>query len=285
VQGDGRIQYFYGVSAFSDRFPTAFVTGGSSGLGKVLVEGLLSEGTKVWAGSRSEKRVVETGLDVLPVALDLSDGKAMDQFFAEPPWEKTPCLLINNAGFGQFGRLSSIPEEDLSKQLHAMLESAMRLSKHFLEADGGMQPAPAIVNVSSLAVEFPLPYLHGYNAVKGGLSGFSRSLAIEFPGGKGKPFVIDLRPGDYRTGFNQAVVGSAESDKLAKVWSALEHHLANGADPAGIWKPVKKALLRERSQTVRVGTVFQARVAPLLARIFPERWVAATQNRYYSIKQ
>nr|WP_246459604.1 SDR family NAD(P)-dependent oxidoreductase [Puniceicoccus vermicola] len=260
------------------------VTGGSSGLGRILVEGLLAEGVEVWAGSRSVARVEATGLPVHPVALDLADRESVNRFVATPPWEKTPVLLINNAGFGQFGGIASISVDDLAGQVTAMQESAMKLSKMFLDSVGQGSRAPAVVNVSSLSVEFPLPFLHGYNAVKAGLSGFSRSLAIEFPGGVGQPFVLDLRPGDFRTGFNDAVRGSAEQGDLAKVWEALEHHLQQGADPKSIWPPVRRALLKQRSRTVRVGTFFQAKLASVLARLFPEDWVAMVHKRYYGIK-
>ncbi|MGE9289728.1 MAG: SDR family NAD(P)-dependent oxidoreductase [Puniceicoccales bacterium] len=272
------------MSRFAERFPTAFVTGGSSGLGRVLVEGLLAEGVEVWAGSRSAERVESTGLPVHPVALDLADREAVSQFVASPPWQNSPVLLINNAGFGQFGRIASISPEDLANQVAAMQESAMKLSKMFLDTVGQGVRAPAVVNVSSLSVEFPLPFLHGYNAVKAGLSGFSRSLAIEFPGGEGQPFILDLRPGDYRTGFNNAVRGPGEQGELAPIWDALEHHLQQGADPQSIWPPVRRALLKQRSRTVRVGTFFQAKLAPVLARLFPEDWVAGVHKRYYGIK-
>lgn len=268
------------MTSFAERFPTAFVTGGSSGLGRVMVEGLLSEGVKVWAGSRSAARIEAMGLPVSPVALDLSEPEEVQSFLMNSPWEEAPVLLINNAGFGQFGRIGTVSDEDLSRQIQAMLESAIRLSRSFLLSPGE-RPSPAVVNVSSLAVEFPLPFLHGYNVVKAGLSGFSRSLALEFPGGGGKPFVIDLRPGDYRTAFNDSISGSCDEEGLTETWQALEHHLQAGANPAGIWPPLRRALLRGRSRTVRTGTFFQARMAPMMARFFPEAWVTAVQKRYY----
>jgi len=249
-----------------------------------LVEGLLSEGVEVWAGSRDAERVKQTGLAVRPAELDLGDPDAVDRFLANPPWEKKPVLLINNAGYGQFGELCSVSAMDLERQVTAMLTSAMKLCRLFLSTSGDSAPAPAVVNVSSLAVEFPLPYLHGYNAVKAGLSGFSRSLEIEFPGGENRPFVLDLRPGDFRTGFNEAVLDSGKENHLSAVWAALDHHLQNGSDPSSLWPVVRKALLNERSKTVRAGTLFQARVAPLLGRMFPESWVAHFQKRYYGIR-
>lgn len=202
-----------------------------------------------------------------------------------PPWERTPALLFNNAGYGEYGRIGGIPPPNLSLQLVAMLESAILLSRHFV-ANPGIGNRTGVVNVSSLAVEFPLPFLHGYNAVKAGLSGFSRSLALEFPGGAGRPFVIDLRPGDFRTSFNHAVRrDGAETDpELQEVWQALEHHLQHGANPEKIWAPVRRALLRRKSETVRVGTFFQARLAPFFSRILPESLLLRVHRGYYKMR-
>ncbi|MEM0964642.1 MAG: SDR family NAD(P)-dependent oxidoreductase [Verrucomicrobiota bacterium] len=272
------------MNSFSQRFPAAFVTGASSGLGLVIAKSLQAEGVEVWAGSRSAKRIVDTGLPFRPVELDLADGEAVRQFIQAPPWTDWPTLLVNNAGYGEFSSIKGVTGESLSKQVTAMLTSAADLARAFLSAGVHHELGTGVVNVSSLAVEFPLPFLHGYNAVKAGLSGFSRSLAIEFPGGGNRAFVLDLRPGDYRTGFNEAIHRKESSDDLAQVWAALEKHLQQGADPEAIWPPLRSALLAGNSGTVRVGTFFQAKFAPFMAKILPERWMSFFQKRYYNIR-
>lgn len=283
---DGRIRGGPGSpGSFAQRFPSAFVTGGSSGLGRVFVEALAREGVEVWAGSRSAARLQALPPGARAVELDLSDRKEVSEFLSRPPWPEPPALLFNNAGYGRFDRLAEIEEGGLSEQLAAMLEAPALLSRHFLCAGVG-QTGRAVVNVSSLAVEYPLPMMHGYNAVKAGLSGWSRSLALEFPGGDGSPFVIDLRPGDYRTDFNQAVrrTDGREGDRfLGPIWEALEKHLQAGAEPQSIWPPVRRALLRGRSRTLRTGTFFQARVAALAARLLPEGLVNRIHRGYYGM--
>jgi len=67
-----------------------------------------------------------------------------------------------------------------------------------------------MVNVSSLAVDFPMPYMSGYNVVKAGLAAFSESLMMEVAGTG--VVVIDFRPGDYRTNFNQTMQERSASD-------------------------------------------------------------------------
>ena len=97
--------------------------------------------------------------------------------------------------WGQF------PEEEIARQIDVLLAAPIRLCRAFAPkmADRG---SGGIVNVSSIAGMFPLPYMPLYNAAKAGLSAFSASLALEY---KAVPFVTDFRLGDFRTNFNEAV--------------------------------------------------------------------------------
>lgn len=269
------------ISEFARSFPTAFVTGGSSGLGKMFVDQLLAEGVEVWATSRKADGIAERdGLHA--VQLDLCQAGELEALLQNPPWgDRIPALLINNAGYGIFSRWADVHPRDVESQIAAMLGSPARLSQYFLQ--GRASEGAAIVQISSLAVEFPLPYFHGYNLVKSGLSGLARSLMLEYPGGgRSASFVIDFRPGDFRTGFNQATRRSQDSS-LDNLWKALDEHLQKGAAPSIAWKDLRKSLLKKRSATVRTGTFFQAKMAPLLARFFPDSWVRWAHRRYYSL--
>ena len=83
-----------------------------------------------------------------------------------------------------------------------MLINTARLSHaavRGLRARGG----GALVNISSLAAEFPLPFQPAYNMAKSGLTALNESLMIECAGTG--VAVIDLRPGDFRTDFEGSV--------------------------------------------------------------------------------
>ncbi|HKB90857.1 MAG TPA: SDR family NAD(P)-dependent oxidoreductase, partial [Opitutaceae bacterium] len=150
----------------------------------------------------------------------------------------------------------------------------------------------ALVNISSLAAEFPIPYMSGYNMVKAGLSALSESLMIEARGTK--VIVLDFRPGDYRTDFNQAMQRSAPEPtqkthreivekRLSRTWITLEKNLKAGPPPAHAANTLRDALLRGRSGVVRSGTFFQARLAPFLARLAPSALRRTAQARYFGI--
>jgi len=263
------------------RFPTAFVTGGSSGLGKVFVDSLLQEGVEVWASSRQVERIAKADR-LHAIELDLCSKEDLERLLASPPWgRETPSLLINNAGYGLYSRWNQLEPEDLERQIVAMLWGPARLSHYFLQSKVSL--APAVVQVTSLAVEFPLPFFHGYNLVKSALSGLTQSLMLEYPGGSPtRPFVIDFRPGDFRTGFNQASLRKNDPS-LEKLWLSLEKHLQDGADPSTAWKSLRKSLLKEKSSMVRTGTFFQSKAAPFLARFFPAGWVRWAHAKYYGL--
>jgi short-subunit dehydrogenase len=152
-----------------------------------------------------------------------------------------------------------------------MLGTTMRLTHAALR---GMRTRSrgCIVNVSSLAVEFPLPFMVGYNVAKAGLSAFSESLIVESRGSGIR--VIDFRPGDFRTDFNQAMQSASPATSTrntpeARAWFALEKNMNAAPLPIRAAADLHRALVRQRSGTVRSGSFFQARLAPFGARLLP----------------
>jgi len=143
--------------------------------------------------------------------------------------------------------------------------------------------------VSSLAAEFPLPFMSGYNAAKAGLSAFSESLMIEVAGTG--VIVIDFRPGDYRTGFNETMQPSEDNPaapappaavRMQSVRTALDAHLRAAPAPGRAAADLRRALRRGRSGTIHSGEWRQVRLAPLLARLAPASWRRAVAARYFA---
>ena len=190
------------MSTLAERYHTALVTGASAGLGRAFTDMLLGEGVRVW-GTARDPALLPARPGFAPVARDLADPAAVESAFRTADTAAGGlALVINNAGYGLFGPFAERDFADWRKQCEAMLTQALQLSHLALR---GMQTrhCGALVNVSSLAVEFPLPFMSGYNTVKAGLSAFSESLMVEVAGTG--VIVIDFRPGDYRTGFNQVM--------------------------------------------------------------------------------
>lgn len=266
---------------------TALVTGASAGLGHAFVTMLLSEGVEVWGTARDVSRLQSLASypQFHPVALDLNAGPDAELAFDQADRQAGGFdLLVNNAGYGVFGPFAEADFSVWAAQLDGMLATTARLTHR---AYRGMRARGrgTIVNVSSLATEFPLPYMTGYNMAKAGLSALSESLMVETVG-TGLT-VIDFRPGDHRTGFNRTMQSQSidpnQAPQLARVWRTLEQNLQAGPSAEHAASDLRRALQRNRSGIVRSGSFFQATLAPFLVRFAPDSLRRAVMGRYLGI--
>lgn len=272
-------------AALKETCRTAFVTGASTGLGRAFAEMLLAEGVQVWGTARDPARLA--GLAAQPgftaVALELGDGpRAVAAFESAAAAADGFDLVINNAGYGVFGDFVTTDFAVWEEQLTVMLVNTARLAQAAL---AGMRRRNhgALVNVSSLAAEFPLPFQSAYNITKAGLTALSESLMVECAGTG--VIVIDLRPGDYRTDFEGSMrrpPGSV-SPVMNRAWAAFAGMMRTGPEPAHAATALRRALLRRRSGTVRCGRVFQAVIAPFLVRLGPLALKRRIQARYFNL--
>lgn len=253
------------------RYRTALVTGASTGLGRAFATMLLAEGVAVWGTSREAGRLAELARDhpgaFHPAVMELGDAAAATRAFREAEQAAGGFdLVVNNAGYGVFGVFAEVDFSVWREQLNVMLVNTALIS-HLALQGLRARGRGALVNVSSLAAEFPLPFQSAYNIAKAGLTALGESLLIECAGTG--VVVIDLRPGDFRTDFEGAVrrppAGQGDA-RLPRVWAAFERMMRGGPPPEEAAAALRRALHRGKSGTVRCGRFFQAVVAPLLAR-------------------
>ena len=256
------------MKRLGDSYRTALVTGGTSGLGLAFCEMLTAEGVEVTTVSRRPERLSETK-GLRNWKLDLSDAKAIRAFTDEYlSSSEIPDLLVNNAGYGAFFEWGEFPEEEIVRQIEVLFTTPVRLCRTFASvmAERG---SGGIVNVSSIAGLFPLPYMPVYNAAKAGLSAFSASLSLEY---KEAPFVTDFRLGDFRTNFNEAASkgGVVPSDSSrGRVWSQIEKQLDASPEPIVAARALRRILRRKQGGVTYAGGFGQVRMAPLFARLAP----------------
>lgn len=264
----------------STRYRTALVTGASSGIGAAMVRTLRAEGVAVWGTAREIGRLNEWAADpdFHAVALDLQDEAAAADAYARASGEAGGFdLVINNAGYGHFGRFVAEDFAVWRRQLEAMLIATMRIA-HLALREMTARDRGCLVNVASLATEFPLPLMSGYNVVKAGLSALSEGLLIETK--DSGVSVIDFRPGDFRTEFNLAMTQRSAptasgasplpDDALARgCWSAMEQNLRKAPPPEKAAADLLRALQRGYRGRLRSGGWFQARLAPALFQLVP----------------
>ncbi len=272
----GRLEKLHGA---------AFVSGASKGLGLAFVRMLLDEGMRVWGTSRDPARLAalaQAHAAFVPVQLDLADQAGAERAFAQAAGGAGGGfdVVINNAGYGVFGEFDAVDSAVWRRQLEAMLGTVLDLSHAAFRAMRARNRG-CLVHVSSIAAEFPIPYMSGYNIAKAGLSALSESLMFEARGTG--ITVIDFRPGDYKTDFNLAMQTDSRSAAAGRARSAIEALFAGAPAPEKAARDLRRALLANRSGVVRSGSFFQARIAPLLARIGPASWIRRANARYYGL--
>jgi short-subunit dehydrogenase len=196
-----------------------FITGGSGGIGRPLVELLEQSGAKVTVFDRSRDGNLTENLDRVCGGLLL----------------ETPDILINMAGINSFSYCEEQPYKDL---IDLNLLVPMRLTQAVLP---GMKSRGQgqIVTVGSMAALIPLPHLTGYVATKAGLKGFTDALRRELSGTA--IVVTHVVPRAVKTEMN--------TGKLAEVnqRTGTRHD-----DPEMIAKTIFSAIIKGKKE-VRIG--------------------------------
>lgn len=251
---------------------------------------LLAEGVSVWGTARSRERLApfSESTHFRPVLLDLANQAQIEDVCSTASLQAGGAfdVVINNACYGVFGAFDAMPFDVWQAQIAAVLVGTLQISHHMVGAMKARNRG-CLVHVSSVAVEYPLPFMAGYNVAKAGLSALSESLMFETRGSN--VTVIDFRPADYRTDFNQAMhvmspaVEPKDDSRLTRVWNRLEANLAAAPAPQAAASDLRRALVRGKSCTIYSGGIFQAKLAPLFSRLSPaglRRWAAA---RYFGV--
>ncbi|MDP9794512.1 NAD(P)-dependent dehydrogenase (short-subunit alcohol dehydrogenase family) [Catenuloplanes nepalensis] len=163
-----------------------FITGTSRGFGRSFAESALGRGDQVAATARDtatlDDLVATYGDDVLPLALDVTDSAAVTAA-VNAAHERFGRLdvVVNNAGYGLFGAIEEISEQQLRDQLETNLFGAFSVTRAtlpILRAQGSGH----IVQISTIGGVGAFPNLGGYHASKWALEGFSEALAQEVAG-------------------------------------------------------------------------------------------------------
>ncbi|MGH9188966.1 MAG: SDR family NAD(P)-dependent oxidoreductase [Acidimicrobiales bacterium] len=211
------------TAAFSSRWPTALVTGASSGIGRAFALALAAKGCEVVVVARRRDRLEslasEHGSKIEVLVADLTDPEgvaAVEQRLGDR--QRPVELLVNNAGFGGSGPFASQPVDREEREVRLNVLAPVRLTSAALP---GMieRNRGGIVNVSSIAGVQAVPYLATYAATKAYLTSFSQSLHEEVRG-QGIS-VVALLPGMTRTEFHQTA-GLDRSRVPGPAWLSAE---------------------------------------------------------------
>ena len=182
----------------------ALITGASSGIGESMAKYLASLGYELILVGRDNKKLekLQASLEVPSkvIIADLSDVTKVKEVYVLTKNENID-VLINNAGFGLFGKFY---ETDLNKELemlHTNVEAVHLLTKLFLR-DMKSKDKGYILNVASLAAFGPGPLMATYYATKAYVNTLTESINEELRRDNSNVFVCSLCPGPVDTNFN-----------------------------------------------------------------------------------
>ena len=167
-----------------------FITGCSTGFGRLLAEEVLKRGERVIATARDEGKVIDFA-DRYPDTIAASVQDAIDSFGQID-------VLVNNAGYGLTGAVEEASDEEIeqviSTNVLGTVDTTRAILPHMRERRSGH-----ILNLSSAAGLVGTQGLAYYNLTKFAVEGFSEALAMET-----KPLGIKvtlIEPGPFRTDF------------------------------------------------------------------------------------
>ncbi|KRM12630.1 short-chain dehydrogenase [Paucilactobacillus suebicus DSM 5007 = KCTC 3549] len=155
-----------------------FITGASSGMGYAATELFAERGWEVYAGARRVEKI-PTGDTIHAMSLDVTSSESIKKFTHDALEDANGIdVLINNAGYGEYGPLEEVSMENAHKQVDTNLFGAAEITKLVLPTMRSQQ-AGRIVNISSIGGEMYSPLGGWYYVTKHALNVWSDTLDTE----------------------------------------------------------------------------------------------------------
>lgn len=259
---------------------TALITGASGGIGAAFAKELAARQTNLVLVARKEAKLQQLAqqlqdqykVQVDVVVQDLTaPASAKSVFDAVTQKGLTIDLLINNAGFGEYGDFAELDGEQQVKMIQLNILALVDLTHQFLP---GMRQrrSGGIINMSSTAAFQPMPYFSIYAASKAFVLSFSEALWAE-----NKSYgvhILAVCPGPTETNFFQeAGFPSSLADIAA----------ANYTPTEVVVREALKALEKDQS-TVVPGAIGNQLIANL-HRFLPRETLASLWKNILGAKE
>jgi NAD(P)-dependent dehydrogenase (short-subunit alcohol dehydrogenase family) len=180
-----------------------FITGASTGFGRLLAEYLCTLGAKVVATARNIDALTDFttkyAANALILTLDVTNQASIDRAYADAIAHFGHVdVLVNNAGYGVTGAIEEVTDEEFMPMFQTNVLGLIHVTKAFLPQFRERRSG-AIVNLSSIGGLIGGAGWGFYNTTKFAVEGFSEALAAEM-----EPLgvhVTVVEPGPFRTDF------------------------------------------------------------------------------------
>ncbi|MXX21364.1 MAG: SDR family oxidoreductase [Cenarchaeum sp. SB0665_bin_23] len=237
---------------------TALVTGCSSGIGLYTAIALAKDGYAVHATMRDTSKDAEIrsvaskeSVDVLVSQLDVSDEASISSAITSIAEQSgTIDVLVNNAGFGQFGAIEDTAMSDFRSQFDTNYFGVVSIIQKVLPYMRS-QKSGRIINIGSVVGRMGLPCSPAYISSKFALEGLTECLRYEVDQFNIQATVIE--PGVIKTQFIKSMKIAQPSNEvytnmLNHIMSGLEMMVQMGTDPKVVADAVLDAIHEESMQ-------------------------------------
>ncbi len=253
------------------------ITGASSGIGLELSKMFIKKGYVVYGASRNEFSM--EGLNHLKCDVSSSDQckYVINEIIRR---EGKIDILINNAGIGTSGSIENTSEEDAKKIFDVNFFGTFFMCKFALPSL--RQTKGRIVNVSSVASKFFIPFQGFYSATKASVDAISAAMRAET-----KPFkvkITNVRPGDTKTSFTKNRIKQDDgvyNERYSSSISKMERDEQNGMSSRYVAKKIFKVATKKRPpKTLTIGVSYKFLL--FLGKILPNNFVEWVISKMYS---
>jgi NAD(P)-dependent dehydrogenase (short-subunit alcohol dehydrogenase family) len=231
----------------------ALVTGSSSGIGLETVLSLARDGYHTFASMRNigkagelEHAAKKENLSVEIIELDVDKEESIVSAIKKVVADGGRLdVLVNNAGYGQFGCTEDISVDDFRKQFETNFFSVVRIIQEVAPIMR-KQNSGNIINISSVAGRMGLPGSPAYISSKFALEGLGECLRYELGQFGIKTTLIE--PGVIKTNFfNSMKVPESKIDPKYKtltdnILAGLKMMAEMGTPPSQVADVVMKAI-------------------------------------------
>ena len=231
----------------------ALVTGSSSGIGLETSLALARDGYYTFASMRDTKKsqkitdiVKKENLSIEIIELDVDKEESIISAIKKITGNKGRIdVLVNNAGYGQFGCTEDVSIADFKKQFETNFFSIVRIIQEVVPIMR-RQGSGIIVNVSSVVGRMGLPCSPAYISSKFALEGLGECLRYELGQFGIKTTLIE--PGVIKTNFFDSMkIPETKSDPKYKqltehILGGLKMMVQMGTEPSQVANAIIKAI-------------------------------------------
>ena len=231
----------------------ALVTGSSSGVGLETALALARDGYHTFASMRNIRKAGELehaakkeNLSIYVIELDVDKEESIVSAIKKVVADKGRLdVLVNNAGYGQFGCVEDVSVDDFRKQFETNFFSIVRIIQE-VSPIMRKQNSGIIVNISSVVGRMGLPVSPAYISTKFALEGLSECLRYELGQFGIKTTLIE--PGVIKTNFfNSMKVPESKIDPKYKtltdnILAGLKMMVEMGTAPSQVADVIIKAI-------------------------------------------